>query len=88
MRTTVDLSKGIMEEVMRLSGARTKRDALRIALEDYIRRKSIDALLAASGTIAVDYVRPEMEEAELAEEGVDPFPKEKAKVAERPRRYR
>ena len=88
MRMTVELSEGIMADVMRFTGARKKKDALRIALEDYIRRKSVDALLAAAGTMEIDYVRPAMEEAELLEKRVDPFPREALKVAERQRRYR
>ena len=88
MRTTVDLPEGLIEDVVRLTGARKKKDALRVALEEYVRRVRIEGLLALPGTIDIEYVRPEMEEAELAEEGIDPFPKETAKVAERRKRYR
>ena len=66
MRTTVELEDNTINEVMRLTGARTKKDALRIALEDYVSRKSIEAIMDAAGTMDIDYVRPEIEEAELA----------------------
>ena len=99
MRTTIDIDDTLMEDVVRLTGARKKKDALRIALEDYISRKRIDALLALAGTMEIDYVRPEMEEAELeelrlslagfdepADQNASSMPG-KAKVAERRRRY-
>ena len=100
MRTTIDIDDTLMEDVVRLTGARKKREALRIALEEYVRRVRIDALLALPGTIEIDYVRPEMEEAELeelrlslagfdepADQNTSSMPRE-AKVAERRRRYR
>ena len=100
MRTTIDIDDTLMEDVVRLSGAKKKKEALRIALEEYVRRVRIDALLALPGTIEIDYVRPEMEEAELEElrlslAGFDEPADQnaslmtgKAKVAERRRRYR
>ena len=97
---TVELSENLVEDVMSLSGARSKKDALRVALEDYVSRKRIDTLLALPGTMEIDYVRPEMEEAELAElrpflSGSEeatavedtPLPGQ-ARVAERRGRYR
>ncbi len=100
MRTTIDIDDTLMEDVVRLTGARKKKEALRIALEEYVRRVRIDALLALPGTIEIDYVRPEMEEAELeelrlslagfdepADQSATPTPR-RAKVAERRRRYR
>ncbi len=65
MRMTIELSEAVMNDVMRLTGAKTKKEALAIALADYVRRKSVEALLDAAGTMDVEYVRPGMEEAEL-----------------------
>ena len=102
MRTTVDLPDTLLADVARLTGATTKKAALRIALEEYVRSKRIEALLALPGTIEIDYVRPEMEELELAELRASGLlatsgapnaqaatsSKPKAKVAERRKRYR
>ena len=93
MRTTVDLPGGLLEDLARLTGATKKKDALRIALEDYVRNKRIQALLAAPGAIDIEYVRPAMEEAELREHeapsaGAVTHPTRLANVAERRKRYR
>ncbi len=82
MRTTVDLPADLIEDVARLTGAKKKKDALRIALEEYVRNKRVEALLASAGTLSLDYVRPEMEMAELSASDVV------TKVAERRKRYR
>lgn len=66
MRTTLELPDELIEDAMRLSGATTKRDAVCAALEEYVRRMSVEALLASAGTMDIAYVRPAMEEAELA----------------------
>ena len=84
MRTTIDLPDGLIEDVARLTGTRKKKDALRIALEEYVRNKRIEALLALPGTVDFDYVRPEMEEAELEESQATV----RSKVADQRRRYR
>ena len=68
MRTTGDLPDGLMEDVARLTGARKKKDALRIALEEYVRRVRIEALLALPGTIDIEDVSEEFENLELEEE--------------------
>jgi Arc/MetJ family transcription regulator len=46
----------VIEEVMRLSGATTKRQAIEVALTEYSRRKRLEELaqLAGSGLVAMD----------------------------------
>ncbi|MBF8268103.1 MAG: Antitoxin of type system, VapB [Dehalococcoidia bacterium] len=51
MRTTVDIEEGLLEELVKLTGEKSKKKALNKALEEYIRRKRIQELRAALGTI-------------------------------------
>ena len=51
MRTTLDIDEGHLEELVKLTGEKSKSKALNKALEEYIRRKRIQELRAALGTI-------------------------------------
>lgn len=51
MRTTINIDDEIMEFVMKETGAATKTDAVRQALEDYIKRRKIEKLIALKGKI-------------------------------------
>lgn len=51
MRTTVDIARGLLEEVVRLTGEKSKSKALSKALDEYIRNKRIDELRAMLGTM-------------------------------------
>lgn len=57
MRTNIVLDDRIVKEAMRLTGARTKRELVDLALRDLIaRRKQADILaLAGQDLIAPDY---------------------------------
>jgi len=67
MRTTVEFPPGLLEEVLRLSGAKKKKEALRIALEDYIKRKKLERLLSMPGKIEIIDMTKKLEEIELGE---------------------
>ena len=54
MRTTVDLPEGLLDEVERVTNAGSRREALVIALEDYLRRQRRSRLIAAAGTLDLD----------------------------------
>ncbi|MBI2918453.1 MAG: type II toxin-antitoxin system VapB family antitoxin [Chloroflexi bacterium] len=67
MRTTVDIDPKLLEELVELTGEKSKSRALNKAAEEYIRRKRIDELRAMLGKIdLVDNWR-ELEELELEE---------------------
>jgi Arc/MetJ family transcription regulator len=57
VRTTILLDDRLVKEAMRLSKAKTKREAVDIALRDFVaRRKQRDVLkLIGKGLIASDY---------------------------------
>jgi Bacterial antitoxin of type II TA system, VapB len=50
MKTTVDISDKELEELMRHTGARTKRDAILTAISDFNRRKRLEKLAEQLGT--------------------------------------
>jgi Arc/MetJ family transcription regulator len=54
MRTTIDLPEALLDEVQRTTKATTRRDALVIALEDYLRRQRRSRVIGAAGTMDVD----------------------------------
>lgn len=51
MRTTVDIAHAVLEEVVKLTGEKSKSKALSKALEEYIRNRRIEELRAMLGTI-------------------------------------
>mgnify|MGYP001122713344 CR=1 FL=1 len=67
MRTTIEVSAKLMEEVLVLSGAHKKKDAISLALEEFVRRKKTEKLLSLPGKIDIADVSRELEEAELTE---------------------
>ena len=46
MKTTIDIPDGLLEEAMRFTGAKTKRDAVVTAVERYNRLKRLERLNA------------------------------------------
>jgi Arc/MetJ family transcription regulator len=67
MRTTVDLPEELMSDLMALSKTRKKKDAVRVALEEFVRRKKLEKLLALPGKIEISDVTAELEGMELDE---------------------
>jgi Arc/MetJ family transcription regulator len=67
MRTTVDLSEELMSDLMALSKTGKKKDAVRMALEDFISRRKLEKLLASQGKIEISNVTAELERMELDE---------------------
>ena len=51
MRTTVDIEEGLLEELVKLTGEKSKNKALNKAIEEYVRRRRIEELRAMLGTI-------------------------------------
>jgi hypothetical protein len=56
MKTTIDIPREEMEEVLRHTHARTKRDAVVMAISDFNRRKRLEKLADQLGTF--DNVMP------------------------------
>ncbi len=66
MKTTIDIPDELLSSLFRLSGAKTKRDAVLIALEDYTRRRMVADLVSTFGTWEM-MDNEELESADLAE---------------------
>jgi hypothetical protein len=50
MKTTIDIPEKALREVMRHTGAATKREAVMTAIDDYNRRKRLTAIAKTFGT--------------------------------------
>ena len=57
MRTTLDLPADLLAEACRLSGARTKTQAIIWGLEELSRRKRIERLMGLRGKLKIDLRR-------------------------------
>ena len=49
MRTTLELDEELLEEVVKLSGAKSKKSAIATAMEEYIKMKRREELRAMIG---------------------------------------
>ena len=58
MKTTVDIPDGELEDVIRFTGARTKREAIVTAIADFNRRRRMAELVRFASTCS-DLITPE-----------------------------
>ncbi|MDO9307485.1 MAG: type II toxin-antitoxin system VapB family antitoxin [Deltaproteobacteria bacterium] len=65
MRATLNIPDGLIDEVQRLSGEKTKTQAIVTVMEEYVRRRKMEDLLALRGKVAIEYDWEREEEAEL-----------------------
>ena len=54
-KANYDLPNDKIEEVIRLSGATSKREALLIALESYLHRKRLEKLIQSYGKVSLSW---------------------------------
>jgi Arc/MetJ family transcription regulator len=66
MRTTIDVPERLLKAAAEAAGTRTRNEAVRMALDEYVRRHRVRKLLALQGKVAIDDLTGAMEEAELA----------------------
>ena len=69
MRATLNIPDELINEVQRISGEKTKTQAIVTVMEEYVRRKKMEDLLALRGRISIDYDWEREEEAELKAAG-------------------
>ena len=65
MRATLNIPDQLIEEVQRLSGQKTKTGAIITVMEEYVRRKKLEDLLALRGKVQIDYDWKQEEAAEM-----------------------
>ncbi len=51
MRTNIDLDTGLVARGLKLSGLRTKKDLVNVALQEFVRRKDQKKILELRGRI-------------------------------------
>ena len=67
MRTTINIKSNILEEVMHLTGAKNKSQAINEALETYVREKRMQKLLDLKGKLSLEENWKALREMELDE---------------------
>jgi hypothetical protein len=65
MRTTLDLNEKLIRDLMTVTAAKTKTEAIHQAAAEMIRRKKFDQLKSLSGTIHLDLDWKSLEQAEI-----------------------
>ncbi len=60
MRTTLAVKEELIEEVKALSGAKTKKDAVERALEEFVRRRRAKKLLDLEGKMDLSFTTEEL----------------------------
>ncbi len=70
MRTTLDLNEKLIRELMAVTAAKTKTEAIHQAAAEMIRRKKLDQLKSLSGTIHLDLDWKRLEQAEIRHQTV------------------
>jgi Arc/MetJ family transcription regulator len=68
MRTTLDLDEKLIRQLMNVTAAKTKTDAIHQAAAELIRRKKLDQLKSLSGTIHLDLDWKRLEAVELQQQ--------------------
>lgn len=68
MRTTLSLDDRLIKELMEVTGAKTKTEAIHLAISEFIRRKKLEGLKALSGKIHIADNWQELEELEMKEQ--------------------
>ena len=68
MRTTLDIDKGLLEDVVRATGEKSKSRAVTSALEEYVRVRRYQELRAMAGKIDLVNNLDELEQMEIEEQ--------------------
>ncbi|HIJ94316.1 MAG TPA: type II toxin-antitoxin system VapB family antitoxin [Desulfuromonadales bacterium] len=55
MRATLNIPDELLDDVQSLCGEKSKTRAIVIAMEDYVRRRRMESLIALQGKLTIDY---------------------------------
>ncbi len=67
MRTTLNVDEGILEEVMGLTGAKNRSQAINLVLQEFVNKKRLQKLLDLRGTLHLENNWRDLREMELDE---------------------
>lgn len=59
MRTTLSIREDLLEEAKKVSGAKTKKAAIEMALEEFVRRKKSKKIIELEGKIELSFTLDE-----------------------------
>jgi len=62
MRTTINIDKGLLEEALKLSNIRTKKELINLSLKEFIRRRHLRKLKRRLGKCDLDLNLSSLEE--------------------------
>jgi hypothetical protein len=65
MRATLNIPDKLVLEVQRITGEKSKTKAIVRAMEEYLRKEQLEALLSLKGKVQIDYDWKKEEEREL-----------------------
>jgi hypothetical protein len=65
MRATLNIPDNLISEVQKLSGEKSKTNAIIVAMKEFVRQKKVKALIALRGKIQIDYDWEKEEELEI-----------------------
>ena len=60
MRTTLAIDEKLLDEAKALSGAKTKKEAVEIALDEFVRKKKAKKLLDLEGKVELSFTLKEL----------------------------
>lgn len=61
-KANYDLPNDKIVEIIKLSGAKSKKEAIVIAMESYLKRKKIEALIGAYGKIQLAWTQKKLKQ--------------------------
>lgn len=61
MKTLIDLDEGVLKDVLRMTKAKTKKEAVNTAMKEYVRVQSLKEFAAKLGEIEWDMTLEELE---------------------------
>lgn len=62
MRSTIDIDDDLLKKTMEITGARTKREAIHVALRELVQSKLRERLIKSIGTDRVNLTLKELDE--------------------------
>ncbi len=59
-KTLLDIEERLLDEARRLAKVRTKREAVEVALREYVRRHRTESLMAAAGKSSIRWTAADL----------------------------
>ena len=68
MRATLNIPDGLISEVQKLSGEKSKTRAIVTAMQEFVREKKLRNILELRGKVTIEDVTKELDELEIKEQ--------------------